>query len=419
MDAHARDNILSGCSQATSGLHADTPRVAASLQTVPDDLFAAITALLLTPPDKMYSQLGAARAIASLGQTSHHFRVAMQRVWPELLDKCNANSTDQYKAFLPEMKLDTNSGRQRELQNARQDMEGMSAGFKRRHKSQVAHPHKVYALQDVQAAACRLYTDAAGLKAAAEAHQRAKAQKQADAVQRRANAAQVAEHRRKRLLALLPEDPLKDPRGDFAGTLGSWVLEEAVAAYTGTAPSLQAALDIYKRNFFLAVEGWRFREMLQDLRMDVKYYKKWNPKRQKQGQPSQRLVEPKPHPIGLTESELRTAAERECIWELGVKLGRMDSARRPLQSQAEVVAELHANAFQKVLDMSSLPNSFRKQVTAMMSQSNEDRMKEHFAIRVISERCSRQSMADILRDEGYTLGLGLWNSLVGDGELYH
>lgn len=48
--------------------------------------------------------------------------------------------------------------------------------------------------------------------------------------------------------------------------------------------------------------------MLQDLRMDVKYYKKWNPKRQKQGQPSQRLVEPKPHPIGLTESELRTAA---------------------------------------------------------------------------------------------------------------
>ncbi len=40
----------------------------------------------------------------------------------------------------------------------------------------------------------------AGLKAAAEAHQRTKAQKQADAVVRRANAAQVAEHRRKRLL---------------------------------------------------------------------------------------------------------------------------------------------------------------------------------------------------------------------------
>jgi len=45
-----------------------------------------------------------------------------------------------------------------------------------------------------------------------------------------------------------------------------------------------------------------------------------------------------------------------------VKLERMDPARRPLQSQAEGVAELHANAFQKVLDMPSLPNSFRKQV---------------------------------------------------------
>ena len=43
-----------------------------------------------------------------------------------------------------------------------QDMEGISAGLKRRRKSQVAHPHKVYALQDVQAAACRLYTDAEG-----------------------------------------------------------------------------------------------------------------------------------------------------------------------------------------------------------------------------------------------------------------
>ena len=41
-------------------------------------------------------------------------------------------------------------------------MEGISAGSKRRQKLQVAHPHKVYNLQDVQAAACRLYTDAAG-----------------------------------------------------------------------------------------------------------------------------------------------------------------------------------------------------------------------------------------------------------------
>lgn len=57
------------------------------------------------------------------------------------------------------------------------------------------------------------------------------------------------------------------------------------------------------------VEGWRFRETLQDLRMDVKNHKKWNPKRQRQGQPSQGPVfEPQPHPIGLTESELRAAA---------------------------------------------------------------------------------------------------------------
>ncbi|KAL0046698.1 hypothetical protein WJX82_007738 [Trebouxia sp. C0006] len=176
-------------------------------------------------------------------------------------------------------------------------------------------------------------------------------------------ATEIAENRRKRLLALLAEDPLKDPReeGTFMGPLESWVLEEAVAAYTGTGPSLQAALDIHKRNAFLAVEGWRFRETLNDLRMDVKYHKKWNPKRRKQAQPSQRPVfEPEPHPIGLTESWLRAAAERECIWDLGMKMGRMDPARRPVQSHAEDVAELHANAFQKVLDMPSLPTGFRK-----------------------------------------------------------
>ena len=53
--------------------------------------------------------------------------------------------------------------------------------------------------------------------------------------------------------ALLPEDPLKDPRDDFREPLGFWVLGEAVAAFTGTGPSLQAALDIYRRNVFLAV----------------------------------------------------------------------------------------------------------------------------------------------------------------------
>ncbi len=53
----------------------------------------------------------------------------------------------------------------------------------------------------------------------------------------------------------------------------------------------------------------------------------------------------------------------------------------------------------------------------MMSQSHEERMKEHSAIRVITERCSRQSMADTLHDVGYRSGMGMWKSLVGDGEL--
>lgn len=40
----------------------------------------------------------------------------------------------------------------------------------------------------------------------------------------------------------------------------------------------------------------------------------------------------------------------------------MEPASRPSQSQAEDVVEVHANALQKVLDMPSLPNNFRKQV---------------------------------------------------------
>ena len=55
----------------------------------------------------------------------------------------------------------------------------------------------------------------------------------------------------------------------------------------------------------------------------------------------------------------------------------------------------------------------------MMSQSKEDRMKEHFAIQVITGKCIRRSVADTLQNAGYTMGLGMWNSLVGDGELYH
>ena len=48
--------------------------------------------------------------------------------------------------------------------------------------------------------------------------------------------------------------PFGNPReNSYSSDLKPWVLDEAVAAYTSTGPSLQAALDIYKRNVFLAV----------------------------------------------------------------------------------------------------------------------------------------------------------------------
>lgn len=58
---------------------------------------------------------------------------------------------------------------------------------------------------------------------------------------------------------LLPEDPLHNPKAlqsypySFNKELEPWVLDEAVAAYTGTESSLQAAIETYKRNYFLAV----------------------------------------------------------------------------------------------------------------------------------------------------------------------
>lgn len=75
----------------------------------------------------------------------------------------------------------------------------------------------------------------------------------------------MAGHMLGNVQALLAEDPLKDPReeGTFMGPLESWVLEEAVAAYTGTGPSLQAALDIHKRNAFLAVRRGKEKKVLR------------------------------------------------------------------------------------------------------------------------------------------------------------
>lgn len=56
---------------------------------------------------------------------------------------------------------------------------------------------------------------------------------------------------------LLPDNPLHNPKSEsyYSREVGSWVLDEAVAAYTGTDSSLQAALETYKRNFFLAVRN--------------------------------------------------------------------------------------------------------------------------------------------------------------------
>ncbi len=84
-----------------------------------------------------------------------------------------------------------------------------------------------------------------------------------------------------------------------------------------------------------------------------------------------------------------------------------------------IVAGIHRHALSSNGAKASYEVLNLLQVTGMMSQSNEDRMKEHSAIQVITERCSRQSMADTLHDVGYKVGMGMWNSLVGDGELYH
>lgn len=52
------------------------------MQLLPDEVFAMISKLLLGPLDQLYTPYGCARAIASLGQTNQHFRLAMQKLWP-------------------------------------------------------------------------------------------------------------------------------------------------------------------------------------------------------------------------------------------------------------------------------------------------------------------------------------------------
>ena len=60
-------------------MHAATP---SPLQLLPDEVFAIISTSLLGPLDEIYTPYGCARAVASLGQTNHHFRVVTQRLWP-------------------------------------------------------------------------------------------------------------------------------------------------------------------------------------------------------------------------------------------------------------------------------------------------------------------------------------------------
>ena len=80
MDAFVATH-LPGSEIASRSMHAPATEPSL-LQLLPDEVFATITNLLLRPLDKMYTPFGCARTIAALGQTNHHFRVAMQHVWP-------------------------------------------------------------------------------------------------------------------------------------------------------------------------------------------------------------------------------------------------------------------------------------------------------------------------------------------------
>ena len=55
----------------------------------------------------------------------------------------------------------------------------------------------------------------------------------------------------------------------------------------------------------------------------------------------------------------------------------------------------------------------------MMSQPYPERLKENKITSAINNKCSRQDMADMLHMNGYEGGLPTWNSMVGDGDVYH
>ncbi|KAL3146102.1 hypothetical protein ABBQ38_015451 [Trebouxia sp. C0009 RCD-2024] len=321
---------------------------------------------------------------------------------------------DTYKALVPDIKWVANPVKPQTVINARRDLECVPGCNQKDGKQELAVSRRVFALEDVHAVARRLHKDETGLRAARVAWRQAKAEQQAEAGQRRAHQAQVAEQRKKKLLSLLPEHPLRDPKKGLGGfsDLDSWVLDEAVAAYTGTAASLQAALDIYKRNFFLASECSFFHKSLEALKMDVRYHKK----RQRSNAKNQpQLVQP--HCIGLTEPELRAAAEKEVLWQLGCQLGYSQVPSGC--PSAAVIEQVRATAFQRVLDMPTLPNMLKKQVAQAVSQPIEQHLKESRTIIAIRNRCSSQNMADMLHREGFPKYGRSWKEFVGDAHLYH
>lgn len=272
-------------------------------------------------------------------------------------------------------------------------------GCNRKRKKGMAVSRRIYALEDVHAVAWRLHRDEAGLKVARVAWRQAKGIQQAEAVLRRERQAELAEQRKKKLLALLPEHPLEDPKKRLFGfyDLEAWVLDEASATYIGSAASLQAALDIYKRHFFLASECVTFHANLNALKMDVKYHKK-EQRNNAQNQPG--LVQ-QPHCTGLTQPELRAVAEKNALWELGCQLGFNAAALEPCFAAVTVTEQVHATALQRVLDMPNLPNILKKQIPRYMSEPIAQRVKESREISAIRSRCRSQNRrADTLHSEG-------------------
>ena len=132
----------SGAAQAS--VHAS--HTLSPLQLLPNEVFAIVSKWLLGPLDEIYTPYGCARAIASLGQTNHHFRTVMQQLWPvrgagpcmlrrlvmasqvccvqELVQLLEERRMDAYKALVPEIKWEANPTKPQDLLRARKVFSG-------------------------------------------------------------------------------------------------------------------------------------------------------------------------------------------------------------------------------------------------------------------------------------------------------